>query len=359
MLQRLRAALSPSMVVALLALFLSLGGVGIAATGGNFILGNKNTATTPTELSASGASSTSALKLINTNTTTGSTALDLNVPAGKAPMKVNSKTKVSNLNADLLDGYENTAFLRRGVATNINVNPANGAAGVDVTNTGPGNGVQGKTNDFGGAGVYGEHNGPGGYGVAGRAGDGGHAIYGDNTGSGFAGYFEDNVHIGGILALNGEISCHGCVGAPDIAGKVNDADKLDGIDSAGFIQGGGSADGQAVALAPNTNQFIGPAFGGLVRLSYSCPSNVGGNGTLKISNASSGNANLFVDSGGANPDYFALGAGGFVNYPAAAGGESFFIQMQGSPGVALVSAATVHRPASNDCHTQAFGSVAG
>jgi hypothetical protein len=373
MLKRLRSALSPSMAVALLALFVALGGVGIAATGGNFILGVPNTATSPTELSASGAASTSALKVTNTNTATGSTALELNVPAGKAPMKVNSKTKVTNLNADLLDGLESTAWVRRGVALNVNVNPSLASGAVDVTNTGSGNGVQGKTNDAGGSAVYGEHIGPGGYGVAGRAGDSGHAIYGDNTGNGFAGYFEDKVHIGGFLSVSGSlglgsdlslggmIDCTGCVSASDVTGKVGDADQLDGIDSTGFMRAaqGGIADGQAVAIAPNSTVFVGSVIGNLIRLRYACPFGIGGNGTLRIINSSSGDANLFVDSGGANPDYIQLGAGGFIDYPAAAGGESFFIQMQGSPGVALVSAATVHRASSNDCHAQAFGIVAG
>ena len=122
---------------------------------------------------------------------------------------------------------------------------------------------------------------------------------------------------------------------------------------------GGNADGQAVAIAPNATVFVGPAIGGLIRFRYACPFGIGGNGTLRIINSSTAQANLFVDSGGANPDYIQLGAGGFVEYPAAAGGESFFIQMQGAPGVALVSAATVHRAASNDCHAQAFGVVAG
>jgi hypothetical protein len=99
--------------------------------------------------------------------------------------------------------------------------------------------------------------------------------------------------------------------------------------------------------------------GNLVRLRYQCPFGLGGNGTLRIMNSSAGDANLFVDSGGANPDYIQLGSGGFIEYPASAGGESFFIQMQGSPGVAMVQAATVHRPASNDCHAQAIGVVAG
>jgi hypothetical protein len=68
-----------------------------------------------------------------------------------------------------------------------------------------------------------------------------------------------------------------------------------------------------------------------------------------------GLANLFVESGGANPDYFQLGSGGFVDYPAAAGGESFHIQMQGGPGVVTAVVGTVHRVGTNDCHTQALG----
>ena len=370
--KRLRHALSPSMAVALLALFVALGGVGVAATGGNFILGVPNTATSPTEVSASGAASTSTLKVTNTNTANGSTALELNVPTGKTPMKVNSGTKVTNLNADLLDGLESTSWVRRGLAINHNVSPTLGSGVVDVTNTGSGNGVQGNTNDLAASGVYGEHTGPGGFGVAGRAGDSGHAVYGDNTGNGFAGYFEDKVHVGGNLdvssnldvgtnvTLGGDLDCTNCVSGSDVSGKVANADQLDGIDSGGFMRAveGGTADGQAVATGPSTTSFVGPAIGGLIRLRYQCPSNLGDNGLLRIINASTERANLFVDSGGAQPDFLQLSAGGFFEYPASSGGESFFIQMQGSPGVALVSAATVHRNASNDCHAQAFGTVA-
>jgi hypothetical protein len=125
------------------------------------------------------------------------------------------------------------------------------------------------------------------------------------------------------------------------------------------MKGAGAADGQAVATAPNTTVFVGPAIGGLVRLRYQCPFSIGGNGVLRIINSSASLMNLFVDSGGANPDYLQIASGGFVEYPAAAGGESFFIQAQGSPGVALVSAATVHRNGSNDCHAQALGVLAG
>jgi hypothetical protein len=101
---------SPAMGVALIALFIALGGTTYAATGGNFILGSANTATSQTALAAPIANKT--LQVTNTSTTAGATALGLNVAAGKAPFTVNSGTKVANLNADKLDGLDSTAFLR-------------------------------------------------------------------------------------------------------------------------------------------------------------------------------------------------------------------------------------------------------
>jgi hypothetical protein len=341
-------------VVGYLALFVALGGTGIAASGGNFILGTPNTATSATELSASGASTASALNLTNTNTGAGATALELNVPPNHAPFKVNRTNRVTNLNADLLDGFDGQVFVRRGVALTNSVAAAGGV--VDVTNTGTSNGVQGRTQSATAAGVYGEHVGSGGHGVAGRASDGGNAIYGDNTGTGYAGWFEDKVKIGGNLELAGSLVCPAaCVSAGAVTGKVGDSDRLDGLDSTAFVQGGGAADGQALAQAPGSSGFLGPAFGGFVRLQYLCPASVGSNGSLTIHNVSSGIANFFVDSGGANPDYLQLAAGGFVTYPAAAGGESFSIQAQGGPGVLTIEVGTVHRNSSNDCHAQAQG----
>ena len=356
MLKRLRGALSPSMAVALLALFVALGGVGIAATGGNFILGTPNTATSVTELSASGATTASALELTNGNAATGTTALELHVPAGHAPLEVDSTTKVARLNADWLDGSDATSFIKRGTALSSSVSRAGGV--IDVTNTGDTNGVQGRTESSSAAGVYGEHVGPGGFGVAGRAGNFGNGVYGDNTGDGYAGWFEDKVKVGGNLELSGNLSCTGCIAAGAIGGKVDDSEKLDGIDSTGFIQGPGSADAQAISQAPGENAFLGPAFGGLVRLRYLCPLPGGGNGTLTIQNASAGSVNFFVDSGGANPDYFLLGSNDSFTYPASRNGESFHIQAQGAPGVLTLDVATVHRSGFNDCHSQALGVMA-
>lgn len=140
-------------------------------------------------------------------------------------------------------------------------------------------------------------------------------------------------------------------------GKAADAELLDGLDASGFVKGAGDVDGQSIDTGPNTTVFLGPAIGGLVRFRYQCPASLGSNGTLRIINASTGTTNLFIDSGGVNPDSLQLGAGGFIEYPTAAAGDSFFVQMQGSPGVLLASVATVHRVATSDCHAQAFGAL--
>lgn len=82
-----RFGVSHATVVAYLALFLAMSGTAVAATGGTFVLGTRNT-----------ADSTSVL------TNSAGPALSLESPAGTPPPKINRTTKVTNLNADLLDG---------------------------------------------------------------------------------------------------------------------------------------------------------------------------------------------------------------------------------------------------------------
>jgi hypothetical protein len=90
-------------VVGYIALFVALGGTTYAATGGNFILGQSNTASSTTALSAG----TTGPAFRATNTSTG-TAGSFNVASGHPPFTVNSGTKVTNLNADKLDGKDST-----------------------------------------------------------------------------------------------------------------------------------------------------------------------------------------------------------------------------------------------------------
>ena len=96
-------------VVAYVALFIALGGTTYAATGGNFILGKPNSASSTTALTAPVAGK--GLQVTNNSTSAGATALGLNVASGHPPFAVSSGTKVTNLNADKLDGLDSTSFV--------------------------------------------------------------------------------------------------------------------------------------------------------------------------------------------------------------------------------------------------------
>jgi hypothetical protein len=85
----------------------ALAGSGV---GGVFNLGKINTVNAITTLV--GSVSGPSLRIDNNSTNSAATALDLQVEPGKTPMKVNSTTKVANLNADQLDGTDSTAFGR-------------------------------------------------------------------------------------------------------------------------------------------------------------------------------------------------------------------------------------------------------
>ncbi len=100
---------SPSIIIPFLALVLALGGAGYSATGGNFILGQTNTAATQTKLLApiAGAS----FRVDNTSTAAAATAMTLVVTSGRPPFATNSAVKVANLNADHLDGLSSAAFV--------------------------------------------------------------------------------------------------------------------------------------------------------------------------------------------------------------------------------------------------------
>src|SRR5262249_17700157 len=99
-----RLRVSPALVISLVALFVSLGGTAWAATGGSFLLGKVNTANAKSSLT--GTNNGAALQLNNTAAGANATALNLNVAAGHAPFTTNSTTRVANLDADQLDGYD-------------------------------------------------------------------------------------------------------------------------------------------------------------------------------------------------------------------------------------------------------------
>ena len=99
-----------SLVISLLALFVALSSGAYAATGGNFILGETNTATSKTALTAKlGAP---ALQITNNAAKLGATALALNTAAGHPPLTTTSTTTAPNLSADLLDGIDSSGFVQ-------------------------------------------------------------------------------------------------------------------------------------------------------------------------------------------------------------------------------------------------------
>jgi hypothetical protein len=116
----LRALLSRGKFTALAvvtALTLVTASVAVAGSGigGVFNLGKINTVNAISKLKGSvdGAS----LLIDNTSIGSNATALSLHAEPGKAPMRVDSSTKVTNLNSDQLDGQDSTNFLPRSTYT--------------------------------------------------------------------------------------------------------------------------------------------------------------------------------------------------------------------------------------------------
>ncbi|MFL5796499.1 MAG: hypothetical protein ACJ77A_01020 [Actinomycetota bacterium] len=108
---KLRTKLTYANIVATLSIVLVLsGGTAVAVTGGNFLLGKANSASSKTSLSAPIANK--ALQITNSDTDAGATALGLTTAHGNPPLIVNSATKVEHLNADQLDGRDSTTFGR-------------------------------------------------------------------------------------------------------------------------------------------------------------------------------------------------------------------------------------------------------
>jgi hypothetical protein len=98
-------------VSALVGALVSVAASAVAGTGigGVFNLGAENTVAKTTILRSNGSFSGPQLRIKND---AGGAALDLHVNSGKPPLTVDSTTEVANLNADLLDGLNSTAFAR-------------------------------------------------------------------------------------------------------------------------------------------------------------------------------------------------------------------------------------------------------
>jgi hypothetical protein len=93
----------------ILALVFGVASMALGADGQPFLLGRAtNVATALTKLT--GNVNGSAMQVVNSNSGADDTALSLSVQAGEAPMRVNTATKVVNLNADRVDDREASSF---------------------------------------------------------------------------------------------------------------------------------------------------------------------------------------------------------------------------------------------------------
>ena len=89
-------------------------GVASAAFAGNgdaWRLGRINVATNITKLGGEAGVNGPMLRLINNDSGTDDTALELQVQPGEAPLKINSTARVPGLNADQLDGKDASQFV--------------------------------------------------------------------------------------------------------------------------------------------------------------------------------------------------------------------------------------------------------
>jgi hypothetical protein len=94
----------------ILALTVGVTGAAFGANGANFLLGKSNTANAITQLVGSVAGP--GLQIDNNSTDAAATALDLQVEAGKAPMKVNSDAQVAKSASSTLILPSTTGLLR-------------------------------------------------------------------------------------------------------------------------------------------------------------------------------------------------------------------------------------------------------
>lgn len=127
------AFLTRHRVTVVIALTAVLASSGTAAAVSYLVLGAVNSAGATTTLK-SGVNG-NVLQITNTNSTGGTSArgLGITVPAGRAPLTVNSSAgKATNLNADKLDGIDSTGFAR-GAGVTVLANRmvlANGDSGI-------------------------------------------------------------------------------------------------------------------------------------------------------------------------------------------------------------------------------------
>jgi hypothetical protein len=111
----MKSSFRTALVAAIVSAFVA-SGAAVATTQG-FVLGATNRVNAPSQVTNVQANATvnpvdaPLLTLENKSTTANATPLSLVAAPNHAPFRVNTSTKVANLNADQLDGHDSTYFL--------------------------------------------------------------------------------------------------------------------------------------------------------------------------------------------------------------------------------------------------------
>jgi hypothetical protein len=137
------------------------------------------------------------------------------------------------------------------------------------------------------------------------------------------------------------------------SGKAADADLLDGRDSTAFVHGDGEAVGAAITVPQRANTGVWNVLDvpGFLNVAASCSSpGTATVGFFRLINKSSEVMDVFLESGGDNPDYHQLDPDRFVEALARVEGDSFHVQIHAGSTVATLQGAYVRRE--SDCHIQ-------
>jgi len=121
----MRASFKTALVAAVVSAFVAAGAA--VATTQTFMLGINNRVDAPSSVTNLRSGGTvnpidaPLLTLENKTTTRNATPLSLLAASGHAPLKVNTQTKVANLNADQLDGLDSSKFIKGTGGSNAGV----------------------------------------------------------------------------------------------------------------------------------------------------------------------------------------------------------------------------------------------
>jgi hypothetical protein len=135
------------------------------------------------------------------------------------------------------------------------------------------------------------------------------------------------------------------------------ADLLDGKHATDFVNGPGTYLQHEVDPPFDGNSVTVVQLAGFFVVEYLCPSVGADDGTITIRNVTGGVVDVFIDHGGASPEYTVIPAGAASQRAADNVGDRIQVQIASpTAGVADITMFSVHR--GSDCHVQALATVA-